>query len=403
MQEACNVCVRESRLSSYHGEHDDGRSRTEPHPVGRGSAGRGRCLRGGRHSALRVSVHRAGRQLGLAALRRGVGRAASSRALRWPGVALGGFLSSVLADHTTLAPAFVAAVYAPAEALIATTIIMRRGVFDLRLETVSSVMRLLLAAVVASAVTAFVGAWNVTILSGLDGTSYVRAWLTFFVGDALGMLTVAPPLLVVGRHRVSFQAAGAAGRVCGAAGVDVRRRHARLRAGPLAGPPRAAGGLPDVPADGLERVPLRPAGRDGRHVRSSGRSRWSGSARGLGPFGQVGHRGEAMLLAGFMNVVAVTALIAGRAGPGTRAGAGGAARHRGAIPRVHAVLAGHRLHEVAATAGTCSATRRGPRSSATCRPVVIGKTDCELWPARNRRAVPGERPAGARDAASRSS
>ena len=46
----------------------------------------------------------------------------------WPGIALGGFLSSVLADQTSLWPAFVAAVYAPSEALIATTIIMRRGV-----------------------------------------------------------------------------------------------------------------------------------------------------------------------------------------------------------------------------------------------------------------------------------
>ena len=41
---------------------------------------------------------------------------ASSRAFLWPGVALRGVPLLGLADHTTLAPAFVAAVYAPAEA-----------------------------------------------------------------------------------------------------------------------------------------------------------------------------------------------------------------------------------------------------------------------------------------------
>src|SRR5262245_47973199 len=47
----------------------------------------------------------------------------------WPGVAAGAALASVLADHTTLAPAVVSAIYAPAEALIATMIVRRRGDF----------------------------------------------------------------------------------------------------------------------------------------------------------------------------------------------------------------------------------------------------------------------------------
>ena len=212
----------------------------------------------------------------------------------WPGVALGGFLSSVLADQTTLAPAFVAAIYAPSEALIATTIIMHRGVFDLRLETVSSVMRLLLGAVVASAITAIVGAWNVTILSGLDGTSYVRAWVIFFVGDALGMVAVAPPLLVWIGSRVSFQAlarrvefaALLSATLCVGALIFTQAHwpvHLMLPVAYLTFPLMVWGafqfGQPGVTAVSA----------------LLGSSRAGGKRRGLGPFGQVGEpwRGDA--------------------------------------------------------------------------------------------------------------
>jgi integral membrane sensor domain MASE1 len=87
---------------------------------------------------------------------------------------------------------------------------MRRGVFDLRLETVSSVMRLLLAAVVASAVTASRRRLERHHLSGLHGTSYGRAWVIFFVGDALGMVAVAPPLLGLDRQPRELPGSGAA-------------------------------------------------------------------------------------------------------------------------------------------------------------------------------------------------
>ena len=54
--------------------------------------------------------------------------------------------------------------------------------------------------------TAIIGAWNVTFSAACDGTSYVRAWAIFFVGDALGMVAVAPPLLVWIGTRVNFRA-----------------------------------------------------------------------------------------------------------------------------------------------------------------------------------------------------
>ena len=298
----------------------------------------------------------------------------------WPGVALGGFLSSVLADQTTLAPAFVAAIYAPSEALIATTIIMHRGVFDLRLETVSSVMRLLLGAVVASAITAFVGAWNVTILSGLDGTSYVRAWVIFFVGDALGMVAVAPPLLVWIGSRVSFQAlarrvefaALLSATLCVGALIFTQAHwpvHLMLPVAYLTFPLMVWGafqfGQPGVTAVSTLLGVLALAG----------------SARGLGPFGQVGDRGEAMLLAAFMNVVTVTALIVA-AVVQERARAQSEQRTTEARFRAFMRFSPAIAYMKSPDGRYVYGNEAWARQFNTLPPVVIGKTDADLWPAR---------------------
>jgi len=298
----------------------------------------------------------------------------------WPGIALGGFLASVLADHTSLWPAFVAAIYAPSEALIATAIIMRRGVFDLRLETVSSVMRLLLAAVVASAVTAIVGAWNVTILSGLHGTSYARAWVIFFVGDALGMVAVAPPLLVWIGSRVNFQAlarriefaALLASTLCVGALIFTQSHwpvHLMLPVAYLTFPLMVWGafqfGQPGVTAVST----------------LLGTLALSGSAHGLGPFGQVGNRGEAMLLAAFMNVVMVTALIVAAV---VQERARAQSEHRATEARFRAFM---RFSPAIAYMKSPDGryvygNEAWARQFNTLPPVVIGKTDAELWPAK---------------------
>ncbi len=269
---------------------------------------------------------------------------------------------------------------------------MRRGVFDLRLETVSSVMRLLLAAVVASAVTAIVGAWNVTILSGLDGTSYVRAWVIFFVGDALGMVAVAPPLLVWIGSRVSFQAlarrvefaALLASTLCVGALIFTQTHwpvHLMLPVAYLTFPLMVWGafqfGQPGVTAVST----------------LLGILALAGSAHGLGPFGQVGNRGEAMLLAAFMNVVIGDGADRRRSGPGARAGPVGTSHDRGAVPRVHAVLAGHRLHEVARRP-VC--VRQRSVGSAVQHPAAgrDWQDRCRALARQDGGAVPRERPAG---------
>ena len=72
---------------------------------------------------------------------------------RWPGILIGALVSAVLSDKQ-VAPALVAACYAPGEALLAYSIVTRGGGFECDLNSVRSVLRLFLAAVLASAVTA---------------------------------------------------------------------------------------------------------------------------------------------------------------------------------------------------------------------------------------------------------
>ena len=198
---------------------------------------------------------------------------------RWPGVAIGALLSGTLTD-SHWPSATVAAVYASGEALLATALLRWGGPFDRSLQNVRTVLRFVASVTLSAAVTAVVGAWNLIFVLPGGTTGFGETWLTFWVGDAMAMLTVTPALLVWAGTRVSFPgrwrriefaALLTSAFVVGNAGVrpaGVARAH------------RPAGGLHELSADGLERVPLRPARRHRGHDALSRRWRWS--AAGLG-------------------------------------------------------------------------------------------------------------------------
>src|SRR5262245_47555323 len=121
---------------------------------------------------------------------------------RWPGVALGAISVAILSDANAGAAA-LAGTYGTMEALLATWLIRRGGAFDLGLGSVRDVVRFVISAVVAAAVTAVIGALNLTLFARTD-PEYWPAWVAFFVGDVLGMLSLAPGLLVWGSTRLTF-------------------------------------------------------------------------------------------------------------------------------------------------------------------------------------------------------
>ena len=113
----------------------------------------------------------------------------------WPGVALGAFL----ANATTGAPLAVAAFTAvgnPLEALTAVTLLSRVRDFDRRLHRVRDVLALtLMGAVIPPIIGASIGVAGLSVSDAIQLTGVASAWLTWWGGDALGIL-VGTPLII---------------------------------------------------------------------------------------------------------------------------------------------------------------------------------------------------------------
>jgi two-component system cell cycle sensor histidine kinase/response regulator CckA len=224
---------------------------------------------------------------------------------RWPGIALGSLLAGRLAGNPALSTV-VAMGYATGEALLANWLIARGGRFDFGLGTVRDVLRFSLAGVAAAAATATIGAWNFTVLTRVDA-HYALSWVTFFTGDVAGMLALAPALLVWGGTSVSF---GGTWRrleftalLCAAFAVGALvfgqtwPTNVVLPIAYLSFPLMVWSAFRFGQAGGTAVIAV------------LGTFALAGSAAGLGPFATALNRGEAVLVAGFMNVISITALM----------------------------------------------------------------------------------------------
>lgn len=113
----------------------------------------------------------------------------------WPGVAIGAFI----ANATTDAPIVVAwftAVGNPLEALVAASLLRRVRAFDSSLERTRDVLALtILGAIVAPIVGATVGVTGLVLTGTLAASAIAGAWFTWWGGDAMGILLVAPLIL----------------------------------------------------------------------------------------------------------------------------------------------------------------------------------------------------------------
>ncbi len=227
---------------------------------------------------------------------------------RWPGIAIGAAMAG-LVSQPHWPSALLAATYAPCEALLALALLTRRGEpFDLSFGSVRVVVRYCVAVLLATAVTAVPGSWNLVAVAPGGESNYALAWLTFWIGDALAMLTVAPALLVWFGARVRFP------------GLEKRVEFAALLAASFAVGTLVFGqsGWPVhvvLPIAYLSfPVMVWSAIRFGQPgvtavIAVIAIHALMGTARGLGPFAQTVNRTEALLVAGFMNVIGVTALM----------------------------------------------------------------------------------------------
>jgi PAS domain S-box-containing protein len=112
----------------------------------------------------------------------------------WPGVALGAFLANATANEP-LATAFGIATGNTLEGLLGAWLLGRAG-FDPRMEKLNDVLGLVAVAVVLSPVVAATLGVASLCLGGVEPWSRATIlWRVWWMGDAMGVLIVAPPLL----------------------------------------------------------------------------------------------------------------------------------------------------------------------------------------------------------------
>ncbi len=116
----------------------------------------------------------------------------------WPGIALGAFAVNVAAGAPWWAALFIAA--GNTTAGVCGAGLMRRAAADARLERVRDVLALVvLAGAVAPLLSATTGVASGVLSGMMPAADAPRAWFTWWLGDAVGVLVVAPPLLTAAR------------------------------------------------------------------------------------------------------------------------------------------------------------------------------------------------------------
>ena len=114
----------------------------------------------------------------------------------WPGVAIGAFLANITTD-APLAVALFTAVGNPLEAAVATWLLRHARGFQSSLDRARDVIVLtLLGAAVAPVVGATIGVAGLVFAGVVATSGMLAAWLTWWGGDAMGILLVTPLILV---------------------------------------------------------------------------------------------------------------------------------------------------------------------------------------------------------------
>lgn len=127
----------------------------------------------------------------------------------WPGVALGAFLANFSAGAPP-GVAFGITVGNTLEALVAAELLGRarvHGALD-RLRDV--VAFLILGGALATAISATVGVSSGWMGGVIPSANYLAAWITWWLGDAMGLLLFGAPLLIVSAGRAEMMRAGEA-------------------------------------------------------------------------------------------------------------------------------------------------------------------------------------------------
>jgi PAS domain S-box-containing protein len=113
----------------------------------------------------------------------------------WPAIALGAFLANVTSDASVAVAAGIA-VGNTLEAVVGATLVRRLG-FRPELDRVRSVISLTVGGALLSTAVGATNGVSVLTIAGERQDSFLDAWVLWWFGDAVGVLMVAPLLLVL--------------------------------------------------------------------------------------------------------------------------------------------------------------------------------------------------------------
>jgi diguanylate cyclase (GGDEF)-like protein/PAS domain S-box-containing protein len=129
----------------------------------------------------------------------------------WPGIALGAFLANAL----TPAPLWVTlgiAVGNTLEALVGAWLLRRYSDFDQRLQRTHDVVVLVLGgALLSTLISASIGGSMLCLGGAASWADFSKLWWVWWLGDALGVLTVTPMILVFAPPRPASMESGRVG------------------------------------------------------------------------------------------------------------------------------------------------------------------------------------------------
>ncbi|WP_020574100.1 MASE1 domain-containing protein [Actinopolymorpha alba] len=118
----------------------------------------------------------------------------------WPGIALGAFLSNLVLGISELVSAALA--LGTTLSLLCAYWLLRRVGFSTELERLRDALALVfLAAFAGMLLSATVGAGALVVSGGTPARDFWQTWMLWWTGDALGVLIVAPVLLMARRLR----------------------------------------------------------------------------------------------------------------------------------------------------------------------------------------------------------
>ena len=121
----------------------------------------------------------------------------------WPVVLVAGYLETI--SHAIAAPVALGAVTGQTLAAVVAVILLRWVGFDRALSRLEDVLALvLLGAFGSSLVAAAIGPTVFALGGHFSGRDFPFAWFDWWVGDAVGVLTVTPVLLLFGRLRAGI-------------------------------------------------------------------------------------------------------------------------------------------------------------------------------------------------------